>query len=76
MPLPSQNVFSQAGQREDYAKFIRAGISEKELNGIRYHTRTGRPSGSEGSIKLAERLLERKLISRQPGRPRKKQETG
>lgn len=63
-------------QREDYAKFIRAGISEKELNGIRYHTRTGRPFGSEGFIKLVERLLERKLIFWQPGRPRRKQEIG
>ncbi len=59
-------------QRKDYIKFIRAGIPEEETNNIRYHTRTGRPFGSEEFIKKIEKKLERKFILLSPGRPKKK----
>ncbi|MBI4685008.1 MAG: transposase [Nitrospirae bacterium] len=59
-------------QRKDYRALIRSGISEKELNSIRYHTRTGKPLGSEEFIKKMEKKLERRFVLKSPGRPRKK----
>jgi putative transposase len=61
----------QEGQRKDYIEFIRAGIPEEETNSIRYHTRTGRPFGSEEFTKKMERKLERKFMLMSPGRPKK-----
>lgn len=61
----------EEGQRRDYIEFIREGIPEKEMNSIRYYTRTGRPFGSEEFIKKIEKKLERKFILRPPGRPKK-----
>ena len=58
------------GQRKDYREFIRSGIIEKEINSIRYHTRTGRPLGSEGFMRKMERKLERRFALKSPGRPR------
>lgn len=62
----------EARQRKDYRELIKLGIAEKEINGIRYHTRTGRPLGSEEFIKKMEKKLERRFILKSPGRPRKK----
>ncbi len=62
----------EARQRKDYRKLIKSGIAEKEINGIRYHTRTGRPLGSEEFIKKMEKKLERRFMLKSPGRPRKK----
>jgi putative transposase len=59
----------EARQRKDYRELINA---EKEINSIRYHTRTGRPLGSEEFIKKMEKKLERKFMLKSPGRPRKK----
>ncbi len=48
-------------------------MSEKEMNSIRYYTRTGRPFGSEEFIKKMEKKLERKFMLMPPGRPKKKE---
>ncbi|MBI5182026.1 MAG: transposase [Nitrospirae bacterium] len=60
------------GQRKGYIGLIKADISRKEMNGIRYSTKTGRPFGSEGFIKRMEKRFERKFEIRPPGRPKKK----
>jgi putative transposase len=57
-------------QREDYIKFIRLNIPEKETNSIRYYTRTGRPFGSEEFIKKMEKKLDKRFILQRPGRPK------
>jgi putative transposase len=62
----------QDGQRKEYIELLRMGMSEKEMNSIRYNTRTGRPFGSEAFIKKLEKKLERRLIIMSPGRPKKK----
>lgn len=61
-------------QRKDYRDLIRSDITEKDINGIRYHTRTGRPLGSEEFIKKMEKKLEMRFILKSAGRPRKKKE--
>lgn len=58
-------------QRKDYRELIRSDIAEKEINSIRYHTRTGRPLGGEEFIKKMEKKLEMRFILKSPGRPRK-----
>ena len=59
-------------QRKDYREFIRAGISEKEMQSIRYSTRTGRPFGSEPFVRKLEKKFDRKFLLLSPGRPKKK----
>lgn len=59
-------------QRKDYAEFIKADISQEEMNRIRYSTKTGRPFGSDEFIKKMEKKLERRFILKSAGRPRKK----
>lgn len=59
-------------QRKDYADFIRAGMSEEEINKLRYSTRTGRPFGSEEFMNKMEKQLGRRFILKPIGRPRKK----
>ena len=61
-------------QRKDYIKFIRESISEEQIKSIRYYTRTGRPFGSKDFISKMEKKLERALVLRLPGRPKKKEE--
>ena len=62
----------EEGQRKGYIGLIRTGISGKEINNIRYSTKTGRPFGSEGFIKRMEKMFDRTFAIRSPGRPRKK----
>src|SRR4030043_1394593 len=52
----------QDGQRKEYIELLGMDMSEKEINSIRYNTRTGRPFGSEAFIKKLEKKLERRLI--------------
>lgn len=59
-------------QRKDYRELIRADIAGKEINIIRYHTRTGRPLGGEEFIRKMEKRLKMRFILKSPGRPRKK----
>jgi hypothetical protein len=47
-------------------------MPRKEIERLRYVTKTGRPFGNEGFVVEMERKLERRLLQRQKGRPRKK----
>jgi putative transposase len=66
-----EDLFEE-GQRKDYREFLRAGIPEEEKYRIRYSTRTGRLFGSETFVKTVEKKLDRILILKSPGRPKKK----
>ena len=61
-------------QRKDYKELIISDIAEKEINSIRYHTRTGRPLGGEEFVKKMEKKLERRFILKSAGRPRRKKD--
>jgi putative transposase len=59
-------------QINDYRAFIKSSIPGDEISSIRYHTRTGRPLGSEEFLKKMEKKLERRFWLKLPGRPRKR----
>lgn len=57
--------------RQDYIRLLRSDIPEKEITQLRYATKTGRPFGNEGFIIEMENKLERRLLQRSRGRPKK-----
>ena len=46
-------------------------LSEKDMNVIRYHTKTGRPLGDERFAENMGENIGRKFSQKLPGRPRK-----
>ncbi len=65
----NEELFEKA-QRKDYRAFINAIVSETEIKAIQYHTKTGRPLGSEQFVKKMERKIGRDFSLKKPGRPR------
>lgn len=63
--------FFDEAQRKDYIQLLRENLQEKEMDSLRYHTKTGRPFGGGAFVKIVERMLERSLPLRPRGRPRK-----
>ncbi|GAB4417190.1 MAG: transposase [Thermodesulfovibrionales bacterium] len=59
-------------QRKDYIEFIREGITEDEMQRLKYATRTGRPFGDEEFIKKMEKKLNKRFMPMEPGRPKGK----
>jgi putative transposase len=66
-----EELFSN-DRRADYTLLLRSDMPRKEIEHLRYVTKTGRPFGNEGFVVEIERKLERRLLQRQRGRPRKK----
>jgi putative transposase len=66
-----EELFSN-DRRADYTLLLRSDMPRKEIERLRYVTKTGRPFGNEGFVVEMERKLERRLSQRQRGRPRKK----
>jgi putative transposase len=58
-------------RRQDYILLLRSDMHGKEIERLRYATRTGRPLGTEGFVVEMERKLERRLLQRPKGRPRR-----
>jgi putative transposase len=58
-------------RRRDYILLLRSDMPEKEIEQLRYATKTGRPFGNEGFIIEMENKLERRLLQRSRGRPRR-----
>ena len=58
-------------RRRDYILLLRSDIPQKEIESLRYATKTGRPLGSEEFVVEMEKKLERRLLQRPKGRPRK-----
>jgi putative transposase len=58
-------------RRHDYILLLRSDVPGKEVEQLRYATRTGRPFGAEGFVIEMENKLERKLLQRPKGRPRR-----
>lgn len=65
-----EDLFSN-DQRADYRLLLRSGIPQTEIEHLRYVTTTGRPFGNEEFVAEMEKKLERRLIQRPRGRPRK-----
>jgi putative transposase len=65
-----EELFSN-DQGEDYILLLRSDMPRKEIDHLRYTTRTGRPFGNEGFVVEMEKKLERRLLHRPRGRPRK-----
>jgi REP-associated tyrosine transposase len=57
--------------RQDYVALLRADVPMKEMELLRYATRTGRPFGTEGFVVEMENKLERRLLQRPKGRPKR-----
>ena len=57
--------------RGDYREMLRARLSEEEMQGIRYSTKTGRPYGPRTFIETMEKKLQKRFTLRSPGRPKK-----
>ena len=60
----------EAEQRGDYARLLRTGLKEDEMEAIRYHIGSGRPFGSENFVARMEKKLNKALARRPRGRPR------
>lgn len=58
-------------RRQDYILLLRSDMPKKEMERLRYATRTGRPFGTEGFVVEMENKLERRLLQRPKGRPRR-----
>ena len=58
-------------RRRDYILLMRSDIPQKEYERLRYATKTGRPFGSKEFVLEMEKKLERRLLQRPKGRPRK-----
>ena len=56
---------------EDYILLLRSDIPQKEIELLRYVIKTGRPFGNEGFVVEMEKKLERRLLQRPKGKPRK-----
>ncbi len=54
-----------------WARHLAADPDAETVRQLRRHEATGRPAGSERFLKRLERLLDRVLRPRKPGRPRK-----
>jgi putative transposase len=65
-----EELFSN-DQREDYILLLRTDVPKKEIEHLRYVTKTGRPFGNEAFVIEMENKLERRLLKRPKGRPRK-----
>ena len=65
-----EDLFSD-DSRPDYILLLRCDIPRTEIDRLRYATKTGRPFGNEGFVADMEKKLERKLLQRPKGRPRK-----
>jgi putative transposase len=57
---------------DDWDEFLVEGMSEKEMQDIRAHSRSCFPAGGEGFIRKLERKFKRRFRPAAPGRPRKK----
>lgn len=51
-----ENIILES-ERKDYTEYVRSRVSEKEINNIREHTRSGKPFGSDKFINMLENIL-------------------
>lgn len=68
-----EEIFT-SGQRNDYVQMLRSDLTEEEIEGLRYHSRSGRPLGGEEFVQGIEKRLRRPLARRPRGRPKKNRE--
>jgi putative transposase len=58
-------------RRKDYILLLRSDIPRKEIEQLRYASRTGRPLGGAEFVVEMENKLERRLLKQPKGRPKK-----
>lgn len=66
----SEELFDESS-RSEYTKFLKARISEKEINNIRKATKTGKPLGNRKFIMRIGRVLKRHFLKSTPEKPLK-----
>lgn len=66
----TEELFSN-DRHPEYILLLRSDIPRIEIERLRYATKTGRPFGKEGFVGDMEKKLERRLLQRPKGRPRK-----
>lgn len=68
-----RNPLDRARDTRDWAAFLRAGVSDEDLERLRRHERTGRPLGSPSFVERIADLLGRDLVPKKRGpKPRGK----
>lgn len=68
--LLGEDLFTD-DRRQDYILLLRTDAPRKEIERLRYATRTGRPFGTEAFVVEMENRLDRRLLQRPKGRPRR-----
>ena len=71
--LVDMDLWKQLIDISNWRQVLRSPEEEAEFEGLRKHTMTGRPYGSEGFLKKLERRLERRVRALPVGRPKTKQ---
>jgi REP-associated tyrosine transposase len=59
-------------ERRDYVNLLSETVTPEVTEGMRYYTRRGTPFGDEDFVKRMETELERRLVRRPRGRPRRR----
>jgi len=72
-PVLGEEIFSPE-EREDYVSLLNEVLFPGMTEGLRHHTRRGTPFGDEGFVGRIETELERSLVRKPRGRPKRKPE--
>lgn len=64
------DLWKQMSAIKDWKPVLRQFAEDEEFDGLRKHTRTGRPYGSEGFLTKLERRLDRRVRALPVGRPK------
>jgi putative transposase len=72
-PVLGEEIFSPE-DREDYANLLSEALFPEVTEGLRYHTRRGTPLGDEDFVGRIEAELERSLVRKPRGRPKRRTE--
>jgi putative transposase len=68
--LINMDLWKQLIDTEDWRRVLRTPEEEKEFDGLRRHTMTGRPYGTERFLRKLEQNLERRVRALPVGRPK------
>jgi putative transposase len=72
-PVLGEEIFSPE-EREDYVSLLNEVLFSGMTEGLRHHTRRGTPFGDEGFVGRIETELERSLVRKPRGRPKRRPE--
>jgi len=72
-PVLGEEIFSPE-EREDYVSLLNEVLFSGMTEGLRHHTRRGTPFGDEGFVGRIETELDRSLVRKPRGRPKRRRE--